>query len=149
LMGLVSAMKGFCQEFSEQQALKIEFTHRDVPMDLPQDISLCLFRILQESLQNAAKHSGCTNFAVHVKGLPDQIQLTVRDFGIGFDVEQAIQQSGLGLLSMRERLGLLKGTLQITSRPKDGTEVKVQLPLAKSLSTNVWNIAIRTGSHCF
>jgi PAS domain S-box-containing protein len=137
LMGLVSAMKGFCQEFSEQQALKIEFTHRDVPMDLPQDISLCLFRILQESLQNAAKHSGCTNFAVHVKGLPDQIQLTVRDFGIGFDVEQAIQQSGLGLLSMRERLGLLKGTLQITSRPKDGTEVKVQLPLAKSLSTNV------------
>jgi PAS domain-containing protein len=137
LRGLVSAMKGFCQEFSEQQAVKIDFTHREVPKDLPQDVSLCLFRILQESLQNAAKHSGCRDFAVHVEGLPDQVQLTVRDSGIGFDVEQAIQQRGLGLLSMRERLGLLKGTLHIVSRPQDGTEVKVQLPVAKNCSADI------------
>jgi PAS domain S-box-containing protein len=137
LKGLVSAMKGFCQEFSEQQAVKVDFTHREVPKDLPQDVSLCLFRILQESLQNAAKHSGCTNFAVHVEGLPDQVQLTVRDSGIGFDVEEAIQQRGLGLLSMRERLGLLKGTLHIVSRPQDGTEVKVQLPVAKSREADI------------
>jgi PAS domain S-box-containing protein len=137
LRGLVSAMKGFCQEFSEQQAMKIDFTHREVPKDLPQDVSLCLFRILQESLQNAAKHSGCRDFAVHVEGLPDQVQLTVRDSGIGFDVEQAIQQRGLGLLSMRERLGLLKGTLHIVSRPQDGTEVKVQLPVAKNCSAEI------------
>lgn len=137
LRGLVSAMRGFCQEFSEQHTTKIDFTHRDVPKDLPQDISLCLFRILQESLQNAAKHSGCTDFSVYVEGLPDQVQLIVRDSGIGFDVEQAIQQRGLGLLSMRERLGLLNGTLQITSRPQDGTEVRVQLPLAKSRAAEV------------
>jgi signal transduction histidine kinase len=131
-LGLANAMKGFCQEFSEQQKVKIDFTHRDVPCDLPQDVSLCLFRILQESLHNAAKHSGCTNFTVHVEGLPGQIQLTVRDSGIGFDLEHAVQNRGLGLVSMRERLGLLKGTLHIASRPQRGTEVKVQLPLAKS-----------------
>jgi signal transduction histidine kinase len=130
-------MKGFCQEFSEQHAVKIEFTQRDVPKDLPQDVSLCLFRILQESLQNAAKHSCCADFEVHVEGLPEQVQLTVRDFGIGFDVEQAIQQRGLGLLSMRERLGLLKGTLHIASGPQDGTEVRVQLPLAKSRAADL------------
>jgi PAS domain S-box-containing protein len=137
LMGLVSAMKGFCQEFSEQQALKIDFAHQDVPKDLPQDVSLCLFRILQESLQNAAKHSGSRDFAVRVKGLPDKVQLTVRDSGIGFDVEQAMQQRGLGLLSMRERLGLLQGTLHIASRPQDGTEVKVELPFAKARSAEI------------
>ena len=74
---------------------------------------------------------------MNVEGLPDQVQLTVRDSGIGFDVEQAIQQQGLGLLSMRERLGLLMGTLQITSRPQDGTEVKVQVPLVKSRSADI------------
>jgi PAS domain S-box-containing protein len=137
LLGLVSAMSGFCQEFSEQQAVKIDFTHRDVPKDLPQDISLCLFRVLQESLRNAAKHSGCADFAVHVEGLPDHVRLTVCDSGIGFDVEQAIQQRGIGLLSIRERLGLLKGTLRIASRPQGGTEVKVQLPLAKIRSTDI------------
>jgi len=132
LKGMVSAMKGFCQEFSEQQAVKIEFTDRDVPRDLPQDVSLCLFRILQESLQNAAKHSGSTEFVVRVEALPGQVQLTVCDSGMGFDVEQAVQQHGIGLISMRERLGLLNGTLHIASRPQGGTEVKVLLPLAKS-----------------
>jgi len=85
-------------------------------------------------LQNAAKHSGCTDFTVHVEGSPGQLQLTVRDSGIGFDVDQAIRKRGMGLVSMRERLGLLNGTLHIASSPQRGTEVKVQLPLAKSRS---------------
>jgi signal transduction histidine kinase len=83
-------------------------------------------------LQNAAEHSGCTNFTVHVKGLGGQIQLTIRNSGIGFDLEQAVQKRGLGLVNIRERLGLLKGTLHIASRPQRGTEVEVQVPLAKS-----------------
>jgi PAS domain S-box-containing protein len=137
LRGLVSAMKGFCQELSEQQAVKIDFTDHDVPTDVPQDVSLCLFRILQESLQNALKHSGCSEFTVCVQGLPGRLQLTVRDSGVGFDVEGAIHQRGIGLLSMRERLGLMKGTLHISSRPQRGTEVKVQLPLPKSPSASL------------
>lgn len=136
-LGLVNAMKSFCQEFSEQQRVKIDFTHSNVPSDLPQEVSLCLFRILQESLQNAAKHSGCRDFTAHVEGLPSQVQLTIRDSGVGFDVEQAIQKRGMGLVSMRERLGLLKGRLHIASKPQGGTEVKVQVPLAKSHSASV------------
>ena len=137
LQGLASAMKGFCQEFSEQQGVKIDFTHRDVPRDLSPEVSLCLFRILQESLRNCAKHSGSADFTVHVEGSPDHLQLTVCDSGIGFDVEQAIQKRGIGLVSMSERVALMKGILHIGSGPRGGTEVKVQLPLAKNRAVGI------------
>jgi len=103
-LGLVGAARSFCQELSEQRNVRVEFKHSDIPAAVPKEISLCLFRILQEALQNAAKHSGAQHFAVEVNGTQDEICLSVSDSGIGFDWRDAISRRGIGLISMRERL---------------------------------------------
>jgi PAS domain S-box-containing protein len=131
-LGLAAAADGFCRELSEQQKVEIEFRHAGIPRSLPQEISLCLFRVLQEALQNAVKHSGTRHFEVELHGKPEKIELAVRDWGEGFDVEAAAHRSGLGLISMGERVSLVKGTMLIASTPKGGTEIKVRVPLTAS-----------------
>jgi PAS domain S-box-containing protein len=129
-LGIATAMRGFCREFSEQQKMEIEFENHDLPSPLSPDISLCLFRILQEALHNSAKHSGVRHFEVRLWGTSDEIYLTVSDSGAGFDVEGAKEGRGLGLVSMGERVKLLKGTLSIDSQPKCGTTIRVRVPLS-------------------
>ena len=129
-MGAVAAMVGFCSEMTAQTGLEIDFEHTNVPRSLPQDISLCLFRVLQEGLRNAVKHSGAQNFKVELRGMPGAILLLIRDSGAGFDPEEAMKNGGLGLISMRERVGLVKGTISIASKPMAGTEIRVHIPVA-------------------
>jgi PAS domain S-box-containing protein len=128
-LGLVTAAKSFCCELSEQRNVRIEFKHSDIPAAVPKEISLCLFRVLQEALQNAVRHSGAQGFAVEVHGAQDGIRLTVSDSGIGFDWRHAINDRGLGLISMRERLRLVNGELSIQSEPGRGTTVLARVPL--------------------
>jgi signal transduction histidine kinase len=128
-LGLTVAANGFCREFSEQQKVEIDFTHKGMPSRVSKEISLCLFRILQEALQNAVKYSGVRHFSVHFEGTPAEIQLTVSDHGIGFDQHNALNGRGLGLISMRERAHLVKGELSVTSRPAGGTTVLARVPL--------------------
>jgi signal transduction histidine kinase len=97
---------------------------------MPQDVSLCLFRILQESLNNAIKHSGAQHFEVRLREVSDEIQLTVRDFGVGFDAVVALSGQGLGLISMRERASLVNGTISIASKPMAGTQITLRVPIA-------------------
>jgi PAS domain S-box-containing protein len=127
-MGLVPAMRGFCQQIEEQRKVEIDFKALDSPLALSPDISLCLFRVLQEAVHNSAKHSGARRFEVQLSVTSDEIQLTVKDSGAGFDREAARQSRGLGLVSMEERLKLLKGTLSIESRPQRGTTVRARVP---------------------
>jgi len=134
-LGIVAAAKSFCQEFSDQQKVEINFTHVDIPPAVPEEISLCLFRILQEALQNAAKHSGVRHFDVQLRGLSDGIHLTVRDSGLGFDPETSMNNRGLGLISMQERANLVKGTLSIESQPGIGTTIHVRVPLKQESSS--------------
>lgn len=129
VLGIVAAAKGFCEEFSEQQKVEIDFTHADIPPAVPEEISLCLFRILQEALQNAVKHSGARHIDVDLRGAPDGIHLNVRDAGLGFDPEAMVNNRGLGLVSMQERVNLVKGTFSIDSQPGRGTRIIVRLPL--------------------
>jgi PAS domain S-box-containing protein len=129
-LGIVAAAKGFCQEFSEQHKVEIDFTHADIPPAVPEEISLCLFRVMQEALQNAVKHSGARHIDVDLRGAPDGIHLTVHDAGLGFHPETAKNSRGLGLVSMQERINLVKGTISITSRPQSGTEINVRVPLS-------------------
>jgi PAS domain S-box-containing protein len=130
-LGIAAAMKGFCREFGEKQKVEVDFKSHDLPAPLPRDISLCLFRVLQEALRNSAKHSGVRNFEVRLWGTPhvDEIHLTVRDSGAGFDSEAAKESRGLGLISMEERLKLLNGTFSIDSQPNHGTTVHARVPL--------------------
>jgi PAS domain S-box-containing protein len=128
-LGIAAAMRGFCQEFGGQHKVKIEFKSHQVPGSLPSDISLCLFRVLQEALRNSLKHSGANQFKAELWGTPDEIHLAVSDSGSGFDTEAARESRGLGLISMQERLKLLKGTCVIESQPMRGTTIHVCVPL--------------------
>ena len=127
-LGLVTAARSFCHELSEQRKVRIEFKQSDVPATIPKEVSLCLFRVLQEALQNAVKHSADQNFTVELHGTKEGISLTVRDSGIGFDWRDAINRRGLGLISMRERLRLVNGELSIQSELGRGTTVLARVP---------------------
>jgi signal transduction histidine kinase len=127
-LGVVPAMRGFCREFGKQHKVEVEFQSDDVPNSLSPDISLCLFRVLQESLHNAAKHSGTDHFRVHLRATPGEIHLAVADSGVGFDFTEAVKGHGLGLVSMRERLQLVNGEFSIKSEPGHGTTIFVRVP---------------------
>ena len=128
-LGIMPAIAGFCRELSEYQKVEIDFRHTNVPSALPQDVSLCLFRVLQQALQNGVKHSGARSFKVELRGVSDEIQLTVSDGGVGFESKLAMNGEGLGLISMRERLHLVKGEISIESQPNRGTTVVARVPL--------------------
>jgi PAS domain S-box-containing protein len=127
-LGVVDAMKGFCAELSSQQKVDVHFGHADVPHGVPAETALCLFRVLQEALHNAVRHSGVAKFEVQLRGASDGLHLTVRDSGSGFDPDTAIDRGGLGLTSMKERLKLVGGELLIESRPKRGTTIVARAP---------------------
>jgi PAS domain S-box-containing protein len=127
-LGLATAAKTFCRDLSEQRHVRIEFKHSDIPAALPKEISLCLFRVLQEALQNAVKHSGAADVSVKVQGTLDGIHLTVSDSGVGFNWRHAVNGRGLGLISMRERLRLVNGELSIQSEPGRGTTILARVP---------------------
>jgi PAS domain S-box-containing protein len=129
LLGVVPAIRGFCSEVSARQKVDVDFTHRDVPRTVRPDIAICLFRVLQEALQNAVRHSSATRFSVNLQGTPKAISLTVRDAGRGFDPASVSQHGGLGLTSMRERLKLVAGDLVIESQPALGTTIVARVPL--------------------
>jgi PAS domain S-box-containing protein len=131
-LGIVVAASSFCKEFSEQKNVEIDFTHQDMPRSLPKEISLCVFRVLQEALQNAAKHSGVRFFRVDLDGTAGTVQLTVSDLGVGFDADDAINYRGLGLISMRERLQLVGGEISIKSQPGRGTTIHARVPFSSS-----------------
>jgi signal transduction histidine kinase len=128
-LGIAAAMRSFCREFGEQQKVEIDFASHDLPSPLESDTSLCLFRVLQEALHNTAKHSGVKHFEVRLWGTSDEIHLTVKDSGAGFDREAAKESRGVGLITMEERVKLLKGTLSINSQPKCGTTIHAHIPL--------------------
>ncbi len=127
-LGIVGAAKNFCKEFSERQKVEIDFQSHDLPTGLPSELSLSLFRVLQEALRNATKHSGVKRFEVRLWGSTGEVHLTVSDLGAGFDTEAAMKSTGLGLTSMQERLRLVGGELSINSQPKGGTTIHARVP---------------------
>ena len=128
-LGIVSAISGFCKEFGKQHAADVEFAEQNVPPNLPKDVSLCLFRVVQEALNNAIKYSGTRQIAVTLSGADNEVQLVIKDAGAGFDVERAKQDRGLGLVSMQERVHLVHGYFDIQSRPGAGTKIVTVVPV--------------------
>ena len=128
-LGLTTAAKSLCRELSEKTKVEIVFEHAGIPHTLSKEVSLCLFRVLQEGLQNAVKHSGVRSFTVDLQGTEESIELTVADFGNGFAEQEACTGHGLGLISMRERLQLVHGELSVKSQPGAGTTIRARVPL--------------------
>ena len=128
-LGLAAAARSFCRELSEKTKVEIVFGDAGIPHTLSKEVSLCLFRVLQEGLQNAVKHSGVRSFTVDLQGTEESIDLTVADTGNGFEEQEAFTRHGLGLISMRERLQLVNGELLVKSKPGSGTTIRARVPL--------------------
>jgi signal transduction histidine kinase len=130
VLGLVSALQGLCDEFSRQYAIQASFVHSAIPPRVPANVTLCVFRVVQEGLQNVARHSGALCCEVTLSGTSEGIHLSIQDAGIGFDTERLKLKPGLGLVSIRERLRLVGGELTVQSRPSEGTRLEVHVPVA-------------------
>ncbi|MEE8111509.1 MAG: sensor histidine kinase [Acidobacteriota bacterium] len=132
-LGLVGAIESACARFSEREGIQVEFSSRNVPRNLPRDISLCLYRIFQESMRNIAKHSGARNIQVFLREEDRMVCLTIRDSGVGFELSRVRGKGGLGLASMEERVRLVLGKLSIDSRPGEGTTIEVRAPVSEQM----------------
>jgi PAS domain S-box-containing protein len=128
-LGIAAVMKTFCEEFGERKRVEIDFrSHGFADFVLP-DVSICLFRVLQEALRNGVMHSGVQKFSVQLWGESDEIHLRVSDSGVGFDLRAARTGRELGLIRIEQRVRLVEGTFSIDSQPEKGTTVQVSVPL--------------------
>ncbi len=128
-LGLVSAIESECTSFSEREGIRVKYESKNVPAVLPKDVALCIYRIIQESLRNIAKHAQTREAHVTLTGNDGGIHLSIKDTGIGFHPAQGRGKPGLGLASMEERVRLIQGDLSVQSRPGQGTVIEVRVPL--------------------
>jgi len=126
-LGAVAGLRSWVKEFAQRHSLVVDFT-TDVRSTLPPEIGFTFLRVLQEALQNTAKHSGGKHVEVRLEEDSKALYLVVRDSGNGFDVEAASLGKGLGLNSMCERVRLVNGTISIVSKPMSGTAIEVRIP---------------------
>jgi len=127
LIGLVPSLASLQRELSRPD-FTIRFSHENVPAPLPHEVTLCVYRIVQEALQNAIRHSAAREVSVSLRRIGNRLALTIADDGVGFDVNAAWGK-GLGLLSMAERLESVDGSVEIQSLPGAGTRVDVTVPV--------------------
>ena len=128
-LGLAVALRSYCREFSRRHDVKVKFLLRRPAQDASQEVSLCLYRVTQEALGNVAKHSGSSRATVALSGNPQGLHLSVADYGVGFDPAAVRGRTGLGLISMEERIRVVGGTLSVRSSPGNGTRLDVRIPL--------------------
>jgi PAS domain S-box-containing protein len=127
-LGLVAGVSSFCREFQQQQELKIDFVHENVPRAIPADTALCIFRVAQEALRNVKRHSGANYAEVRLELKDEELRLAVSDKGTGFDPAFRSPSLGIGIRSMEERLRLVGGRLEIQSRMSEGTIISARVP---------------------
>jgi len=131
-LGLVEALRAECDRVARNEPLHVDLDSRDIPGTLPPDTALCLFRVAQEALRNVARHAKASRVAVSILRENGAIVLSVRDNGAGFDDSRNGDRASLGLASMRERVRLLGGKLDIESSQGRGTAVVARVPLREA-----------------
>jgi PAS domain S-box-containing protein len=131
LLGLARTLEALARDASQEGSVEIRFTAHDVPPDIPELTALCVFRVAQEALQNAVKHSGAHHISVELTAAASQLTLLVTDTGRGFDPLNS-ESTGIGLLTMRERVEMSGGRLRIDTTHASGTTIEVTLPLGQS-----------------
>jgi PAS domain S-box-containing protein len=128
-LGLTQAVESECTRISIREGIELTFKAEHIPATLPRDVSLSIYRIVQESLNNIAKHACARRAAVCLRASETGLQLSIRDDGLGFDPAEVRKKPGLGLSSIRERLRLVDGKHRITSERGKGTTIDVTVPL--------------------
>jgi len=130
-LGLIKAVESECAGFSKREGIEVVFNHENIPRFIPQDISLSLYRIIQEGLRNISKHACAQHTSVCLQGIDHDVLLSVQDDGIGFDRAEVKENPGLGFSSIRERARLIHGEFSIKSQPEKGTVITVRAPLTR------------------
>ena len=129
-LGLPNALQDLCNQFAERApTITLEFTSSTVAPSVPREVAACLYRIAQESLQNAARHSSAKHGSVALSWQDRTIVLTITDDGVGFDPKVARENGGLGIIGMEERARSVNGKLTITSQPGSGTRIAFEVRL--------------------
>ena len=136
-LGLVAGVSAFCREFAAQQSMQVDFAHENVPRSVAPDTALCLFRIVQEGLRNAKKHSGASSARVNLEMTGSTLHVSVCDQGVGFNLKERLNRDGLGVRSMGERAQLLGGRFEIHSEPQKGTRIDAWVPTQSSTGTEI------------
>ena len=135
ITGALFVHQDLSEEYSAWSGIQTRFSHCDVPSRLPSSVTLCIYRVVQEALCNAAKHSRASRAMVMLRGIRNGLQIVVKDSGRGFLVDQARAKGRLGLISLTERVRLAGGNCTIRSAPDQGTRVQAWVPLAPSAET--------------
>jgi signal transduction histidine kinase len=128
-LGLISALRSHCYEFTENEGIAVQFQVINELGPVQQEAAVCLYRVAQEALRNVSKHSRADEAWVKIGRDGDEIRLSIVDKGIGFDGESPNAGKCLGLISMRERVRLLSGSVNIKSALGEGTRVEVWVPI--------------------
>jgi signal transduction histidine kinase len=132
-IGLAEALRYHCLEFSDREGIRVKINLQSNFVDIPSDAGLCLYRVVQESLKNIASHSGAKSAIVTLASDSETIELSVADQGVGFDPTPQSLRRGVGLITIRERVRLLRGSFEIKSQPGIGTVLKVRIPLRSEI----------------
>jgi PAS domain S-box-containing protein len=141
--GLMPALKAFCGEFERQHSIAVVFDSEPEFGEIDADSALCLYRVTQEALHNVAKHAAAHRVTVELARTPHGVALTIADDGRGFDVrEPRTSESGLGLLSIEERVRLAHGQFHITTQPECGTRLRIELPCTASTRSAAASVAV-------
>jgi PAS domain S-box-containing protein len=130
-LGLIKAVESECASFSKREGIEVVFNHQNIPRVIPKDVSLSLYRIIQEGLRNISKHACAQHTAVSLQGIDHDVLLSVQDDGIGIDWAEVKENPGLGFSSMRERARLIHGEFFIESQIEKGTVITVKAPLTR------------------
>jgi signal transduction histidine kinase len=128
-LGLVAALQAMLQSEASRAGLKLHLSMPDAIPALAPDVEQAIYRIVQETLTNVISHAHARNLTVLVELADDKLSLHLTDDGAGFEVDQAVKQSKFGLTGMKERTDLVGGRLEIDSKPGQGTEVKLVVPI--------------------
>lgn len=133
LLGLEATLRGFCREFAAANRIDFEFAAENLPLNLPEDISLCLYRVTQETLQNVAEHSDASKANVNIKLEEEEIRLTIFDNGKGFDPKAARAKDSFGLIRIDERIRAVNGRLKVESKPGAGARIEARVPVSQEI----------------
>jgi len=131
-LGLSETMRIECARFSRREGFAVSYEPENVPRDLPEDVKLCLYRVLQEGLRNVVKHADATRVRVRLSGDGGALRFALEDDGIGFSPDGPGRRPGLGLISVKEQVHLAGGDFSLESRPGEGTVIRVTVPAANT-----------------
>ena len=142
-LGLGSALNGLCKETGRRHQIEIKFSQSNLPSTIPSEVDLCVFRVAQEAVDNIVKHSGARTASLSIEGRDGHIRLAVSDSGSGFEMKPEVLRSGMGFLSMTERLRILDGDISISSEPSGGTQIVAHVPIPLKGANKVYHQAIQ------